>query len=96
MNEQEIRDALERIDEKRKRAKTLADIARWPMGVPSEMRSDKKRGWFASIWRGHGETVMGEVVLTREERRELVDWMEARALRLYNEANVIAATLNRS
>ncbi|MEJ6554045.1 hypothetical protein PQI51_03280 [Microbacterium esteraromaticum] len=93
MSEQTIRETLATIDEKRARAKLLDQIAEWPFGVPSEVRADKKRGWFASIWKGAGETVMGEIVLTREERSELCDWMRAKATRLTHEADELAKTL---
>lgn len=91
--EQELRDALKKVDEKRQRAKVLESIARWPMGVPSELRADKRKGWFRSIWKGTGTTVMGEVVLTREERAELSDWMYEKASRLNREADEIAESL---
>lgn len=94
MTEQEARDKLKQIDELRKRATTLSEIARWPMGVPSELRADKKRGWFKSIWRGTGEaTSFGEITLTRDERSELVEWMRKKASRLNRRADEIAQTL---
>lgn len=93
MTEQTIRETLATIDKKRARAKLLDRIAEWPMGVPSEVRADTQRGWLASIWKGHGETVMGEIVLTREERSELCDWMLAKAVRLRHEADELSETL---
>ncbi len=93
MSEKELRDKLARIDELRKRSALLDGIARWPMGVPSEMRTDKSRGWFKSVWRGSGETSFGEITLTREERSEMVDWMYEKASKLNREADEIAATL---
>lgn len=93
MTEQAIRETLATIDEKRARAELLDRIAEWPFGVPSEVRADKKRGWFASIWKGAGETVIGEIVLTREERSELCDWMRAKSVRLRHEADELSETL---
>lgn len=93
MSEEDIRAKLAMIDEKRERAKLLEKIARWPSGVPSEMRANKTRGWFKSIWLGSGETSFGEVTLTREERSELVDWMYEKANRLRREADAISASL---
>ena len=95
MTEQEVREAIAKIDELRKRAATLENIAEWPMGLPSEMRADKRRGWFTSIWRGHGETTHGEVTLTRDERRELREWMNARARGLRAEADRTAAVIEK-
>lgn len=94
MSEDEVRDRLGEIDALRKRAETMSDIARWPMGVPSELHADKKRGWFKSIWRGNGETSFGEILLTRDERREIVEWMQDKSDKLRAQANEIAASLN--
>lgn len=93
MAEQDVREQLKKIDALRKRAETMSDIARWPMGVPSELRADKKRGWFKSIWLGSGETSFGEITLTHEERAELVDWLRKKSDKLRREADDLATAL---
>lgn len=93
MTEDEIRRELDHIDDKRKRAATFDKVARWPMGVPSEVQADKRRGIFRSIWKGTGTTVFAEVTLTNEERSAMREYMELRARQLRAEAETLAKHL---
>jgi len=52
MSEQDVRQKIAEIDEKRQRARVLEDMSRWPMFTPSSVSVDRKRGlfrWFGSV-----------------------------------------------
>lgn len=92
MSEQNVREKIAAIDEKRQRAKLLARMAEWPMWSPSKVTADKRRGvfrWFGSVVEG----ASAEVELTRDERSELRDWLIAKSTRLAAEADEVSATL---
>jgi len=92
MSEQDVRQKIAEIDEKRSRARLLTRMAGWPMFAPSAVRVDKRRGvlrWFGSV----SERPLDEVELTREERSELREWLSAKAKRLHTEADAVSASL---
>ncbi len=91
MTEQDVRQKIAEIDEKRQRARVLEDMSRWPMFTPSSVSVDRKRGlfrWFGSV---SGESLYVE--LTRDERHEFREWMLAKAARLDAEASAVSAAL---
>lgn len=95
MAEQDVRDKIAAIDEKRARAVVLDRMSDWPMFSPSRVEADKKRGVFR--WFGAFSDVKPmEVELTRAERSELRDWLHAKSTRLNAEADAIAETLEDS
>lgn len=90
--EQDVRDKIKKIDEKRSRAKLLDRMAEWPWGAPSTVKVDRGRGilrWFGSVSAGP----ITEVELTREERSELREWLIAKSVRLNAEADEVSASL---
>ena len=91
-NEQDVRDKIKKIDEKRSRAKLLDRMAEWPWGIPSTVKVDRGRGilrWFGYL----SEKPFAEIELTREERSELREWLIERAVRLSAEADEISESL---
>ena len=90
--EEDLRNKIKKIDEKRSRAQLLDRMAEWPWGAPSTVKVDARRGilrWFGSV--SAGPTT--EVELTREERSELRDWLIAKSVRLNAEADEVSASL---
>ena len=90
--EQDVRDKIKKIDEKRSRAKLLDRMAEWPWGTRSTVKVDRGRGilrWFGSV--SEGPTT--EVELTAEERSELREWLIAKSVRLNAEADEVSASL---
>ena len=90
--EQDVRDKIKKIDEKRSRAKLLDRMAEWPWGAPSTVKVDKGRGILRWFWSGYYEPTT-EVELTREERSELREWLIAKSVRLNAEADEVSASL---
>jgi len=93
MSEQDIRQKLAEIDEKRTRARLLERMAEWPMFSPSSVRTDKRRGvfrWFGSS----SDAPYAEIEMTRDERSELREWLFEKSARLSTEAEAISAGLD--